>query len=353
MHEIIVNLHMHTYYSDGHATHRQIAQSALRAGLDAVIVTDHNVLVRGVEGYYHEENKRVLLLVGEEIHDQGRQPQKSHLLVLGVNRELAHLAHDPERLLQQVNALGGLSFIAHPHDPPAPVFGEDDLSWEDWHLQGFTGLEIWNAMSEFKSLLKSKAHAIYYAYQPERVARGPFPQALRKWDELLAKGHRLVAIGGSDGHAMPARLGPLRRTIFPFEFHFRTVNTHLLLEAPLSGDCANDRRLIYRALQRGRAFIGYDLPAATRGFRFTAYGYGQEAQMGDEIVAKQGVTFQVRLPLPTECRLIRHGEVVQTWQNQQHGTYITTQPGAYRVEVYIQYLGQRRGWIFSNPIYVR
>ena len=34
-------------------------------------------------------------------------------------------------------------------------------------------------------------------------------------------------------------------------------------------------------------------------------------------------------------------------------THITTEAGVYRVEVYRRYLGKRRGWIYSNPIYVR
>jgi hypothetical protein len=50
---------------------------------------------------------------------------------------------------------------------------------------------------------------------------------------------------------------------------------------------------------------------------------------------------------------VRHGEVIQTWEAQQHCAYITSQPGAYRAEAYINFLGQRRGWIFSNPIYVK
>ena len=40
MHEIILNLHMHTRYSDGTGSHRDIARAAIRAGLEAVIVTD-------------------------------------------------------------------------------------------------------------------------------------------------------------------------------------------------------------------------------------------------------------------------------------------------------------------------
>lgn len=353
MHEIVVNLHLHTLYSDGRLTHAQIAQAALRAGLDAVIVTDHNVYVEGPEDYYTEGERRALLLVGEEIHDQGRQPPKNHLLAIGTRKELAGLAWDPARLLEGVRQSGGLSFIAHPIDPAAPAVGEVDLSWETWDVHGFTGLEIWNAMSEFKSLLHSRLHALYYAYNPQRIARGPFPAALAKWDELLAAGLRLTAVGGSDAHGFEAQLGPLRRTLFPYEFHFQTVNNHLLLDRPLCGELEPDRAAILEALRRGRSFVGYDLPAPTRGFRFTANGFGQTAEMGDEISAQRGVTLQIRLPQAAECRLVRHGEALQTWHNQQHASFITSQPGAYRVEVYLNYQGQRRGWIFSNPIYVK
>lgn len=352
MHEIIINLHMHTPYSDGHGSHAEIAQAALKVGLDAVIVTDHNILVTGPEKYYTDGDRRVLLLVGEEVHDQARQPQKNHLLVFGAGRELAALAYDLQLLLDGVRKAGGLSFIAHPTDPEAPAVNEADISWEDWQVQGFTGLELWNGLSEFKSLLKSKLHAIYYAFNPERIAQGPFPETLRKWDELLAAGRRVVAIGGSDAHALPARLGPLRRTLFPYVFHFRTINTHLFLPSPLTGELDEDRRLILENLARGRAFVGYDLPASTRGFRFTAQGKERTAHMGEEISVQGGVTLQVRLPQSTECRLIKDGQVIKTWEKRETCVHITSEPGIYRAEAYIHFRGRRRGWIFSNPIYL-
>lgn len=351
--ELLVNLHMHTPYSDGHGTHAEIAQAALQTGLDVVIVTDHNVLVNGPEDYYRDGNRLVLMLVGEEIHDQARDPQKNHLLVFGANRELAPLAYDPQRLLEGVRRADGVAFIAHPYDPEAPAFGETDISWVSWEVQGYHGLELWNAMSEFKSLLKSKLHAIYYAFNPHQVASGPFPQTLKKWDELLALGRRVAAVGGSDAHALPARMGPLRRTLFPYEFHFRAVNTHIYVPRPLSGDLAEDRKMVLGALARGCSFIGYDLPHPTRGFRFTAQGKDVLACMGDDISAKNGITFQVRLPLPVECRLLKDGNVVKTWVKRETCTHITTEPGVYRVEAYIPFHGKRRGWIFSNPIYVR
>lgn len=95
MPELIVNLHMHTTYSDGTGDHQDIAQAALETGLDAVIVTDHNILVKGPEGYYREGDRQVLMLIGEEVHDRTREPQKNHLLVIGVDQEMVDLAEKP------------------------------------------------------------------------------------------------------------------------------------------------------------------------------------------------------------------------------------------------------------------
>jgi hypothetical protein len=75
--------------------------------------------------------------------------------------------------------------------------------------------------------------------------------------------------------------------------------------------------------------------------------------MGDEVRSHGGVTLQIRLPQRAECHLIYNGSILKTWQNLDLCTHITTDPGVYRVEVYIPYKGKRRGWIFSNPIYIR
>lgn len=353
MYEIVVNLHMHTRYSDGSGLHKDIAAAALKAGVDAVIVTDHNILVSGFEGYYKDKNKTVLMLIGEEVHDQARDPQKNHLLVFGANRELATFADHPQNLINQVREAGGICFIAHPHDPAAKAFNETDISWVDWSVQNYNGIELWNALSELKTLVPTKLHGAFYALFPSFVAHHPIPDTLAKWDELLETGRKVVAIGGSDAHALPMRMGALRRVIFPYEFHFRGVNTHTLLPGPLSGDATIDRSLIYKAFAAGHCFVGYDLPASTRGFRFSAQGRNDSVIMGDEIPSKGGVTLQAKLPASAESRLIKDGQVIQTWTNQPAWSYIAAEPGVYRVEAYRRYLGKKRGWIYSNPIYVR
>jgi PHP domain len=351
--EVIINLHMHTTYSDGSGSHADIAKAAFKAQLDAVIVTDHNIFVAGPEGYYKEGKNKVLLLVGEEVHNQAREPQKSHLLVFGVDKEMAGYANDPQLLIDSISRAGGYSFLAHPIEHPAPSIGEPAIDWVDWEVQGFTGLELWNGFGEIKSIIPTKLHAIFYAFFPQLIAHGPYKEVLKKWDDLLATGKHVVAIGGSDAHALILSLGPIRRVVFPYEFHFAAINTHLLIDEPLDGEPSHDRNLILGAMASGHCFVGYDLPGATRGFRFTAQGREKTVSMGDEIESEGAVTLQMKLPEVGECRLLKNGKAIKQWTRHQVCTYITTEAGVYRVEVYKRFLGKTRGWIFSNPIYIR
>jgi hypothetical protein len=346
------NPHVHSPYSDGHGSHSEIALAAIHAGLDFVVVTDHNVWVGGMDGYRFLGDKRVLLLTGEEIHDQKREPQKNHLLVYETKTELSPMAPEPQRLIDQVRKKGGFSFIAHPVDPAAPSFDEPDLSWVDWSVTNYTGIELWNFMSEFKSHLTSFTKAFYYAYQPQRSAEGPFQEVLQRWDQLLTAGKRIVAIGGADAHATPYRVGPLKRVILPYEFLFKTVNTHVLTNEPLTGNAEDDRRRLFHSIANGRCFIGYDLPAKTHGFRFIAHGEEGQAIMGENIKSRFGITLQIKVPQRADIFLIRNGQEISSWQDSEAAVYTVTTPGAYRVEVYLYYKGKRRGWIFSNPIYV-
>jgi hypothetical protein len=353
MNEIVINLHIHTTYSDGRATHAELARAAMKAGLDAILVTDHNVYVDGIDAYHHDGRQHVLVLACEEVHNQLRVPQKSHLLVLGARKELSQYAADPQELINQARHAGAATFLAHPHEDAMPAFGEGDLGWEDWDVTGYTGIELWNAMSEFKSRSTTTWKAIYYAYNFEKLAAGPLERTLKKWDELLATGQKVAAIGGSDAHELDIRKGPIRRLLYPYVQHFRAVNTHLILPQALSGEVETDRELIYAALRAGHMFIGYDLPASTRGFTFTAQGKQERAIQGDTLKAKGGVTLQARLPGAAEVRLIHNGKVVKEYTYTEAIAFSTSEPGAYRVEAYRFFKGERRGWIYSNPIYLK
>ena len=362
--ELAGNMHMHTPYSDGEKWHAEIAQDAIAAGLDFIIVTDHNVWVDGLEGYYGDENGRLLLLAGEEVHNVRREPQASHLLVYGAEAEMAECAPNPQQLIDAVNARGGYSFLAHPHEKDCRLFPYPNLGWHDWPVDNFTGLEIWNYMSSFINVLVEaleslpvqidlidKLTAVRLAFNPDKFIVGPQPQTLALWDELLAQGKRITGVGNSDAHATPMSFGPFKRIIFPYEFLFRAVNTHILLERPLTGDLTQDKKMILRAIGKGNSWIGYDLPHSTKGFRFSAASKGKSI-MGEAAHLDAGATLQISTPTRCNIRLVRHGEVVASINNDTHLTHIPTERGAYRVECSLNYKGQERGWIYSNPIYL-
>ena len=348
LHEVVANLHLHTSYSDGARYHAQIAQAAAQAGIHVVIATDHNVWVDGVEGYYDN----VLLLVGEEVHDVQKLPQSDHLLIYGAEREMAPHPGDSQQLIDAVRQNGGLCFLAHPIERSSPLAPElAAIPWTDWEVNGYTGIELWNYMSEFKALARSKLSVLVYALHPDWGIRGPFRHTLRLWDKLTGEGRRVVAIGGSDAHGNAYSLGPLQRVIFPYRYLFNCVNTHLLLPQPLSRELSTDKAAIYAALRAGHCFVGYDAIAPTLGFRFYARSGSQLVTMGDELKREAAIIIQVYVPAAADTRLLRDGRVVARSHERQM-TFTTGVPGVYRVEVYRRHRWRRRGWIFSNPIYV-
>jgi hypothetical protein len=91
---------------------------------------------------------------------------------------------------------------------------------------------------------------------------------------------------------------------------------------------------------------------STRGFRFTCHGSETKGIMGDEIPFRGGVTLEAYFPSFAEIRLLKNGEVISINKRSQALAYFTREPGVYRIEAFIKYFGIKRGWIFSNPIYV-
>jgi len=347
--EYVGNAHIHSVYSDGHATHQEIARAAREANLNFVIVTDHNVWVREMTGYYNN----VLVLVGEELHNVRRQPQANHLLAYDTQHEMAPYAFSSSQtLIQAVRARDGFCYLAHPVEKSSPLRRDtESIPWVDWPVEGITGIELWNYMSEFKGLLWSLLPALIYAFHPDWGIRGPYRKTLKLWDELLNKGQHLAVIGGSDAHGTRYHWGPISRTLFPYKYLFRCVNTHILTTEALMGDAERDKDLIYEALRAGRTWVGYDLPHSTRGFRFHVRSGSAQATVGEELKRLGAVTIHVNLPASGEIHLIHDGKRIQKASGGEM-QYTSVEPGIYRVEVYRRYKGRKIGWIFSSPVYV-
>jgi len=345
--EYVGNIHMHTTASDGTGRPEEVIAAARRAGLDFIIITDHNLLPDlASEGW----QDGVLTLFGSEINDENLTPERNHCLTLGVREDMTPFAADPQALIDAVRHQGGLTFFAHPIEKASRLIPQT-YPWTAWDVEGFNGIELWNFMSEFRAHVTSRLKALLVGYLPWWFSRGPEPEMLAKWDELL-QSRPTVAIGGSDAHAQVYRLGPFRRRFLPYDYCFRAVNTHILTTRPFQGQVESDRELVYEALAAGRCWIGYDLAGSTRGFRFTAETEGRRFGMGSILPAGTPTLLRVTLPKPAQIRLIAAGRGVIATGFGRSLSHTVREPGAYRIEVWKRWRGRLRGWVFSNPIYL-
>ena len=217
MQEITVNLHNHSSFSRGEQKYHSLAQAGLTAGIDVLIVTDANVYVSGKEQYYYRDERRLLLLTGEEVF-RSFPNDTGHMLILNGGREMANQADTPQQLINFCSQWEGLTIIAHPFDGLTErevltanreglISGRADSArsplnspWVNWEIQNFTGIEILNLQSEYKTAGQRRRFGLSDFFirstGVDRLTHASLA-ALQKWDEFLTAGRRVAAYCGS------------------------------------------------------------------------------------------------------------------------------------------------------------
>ena len=334
-------VHVHTTLSDGGGTPEEVIQAARTAGLAFVGITDHNNLdAKPVEGY----REGVLVLVGAEL-----STPVGHVLGIGLERDPAwRFNGDGLDGLEDVRDLGGVPFAAHPFSP------RPDLRWNGWDLPGPWGIELLNGDSDARRagprvLLSVGLYRLNPAYALLQGLRPP-DEALRRWDEMLAK-RDVVGLAGSDAHSRLA-ITKARALRFPsYEALFAQERNHLLLDRPLTGDVAADRAAVLDAFSRGRFYLGLDALAPADGFRFTVErAPGERWTMGDHVPVGGGARAVAggRVPKGTRVVLLRDGRAVGEGAGSLE--MAIPGPGVYRVEARVP--GWPVPWVITNPVYV-
>lgn len=343
-HLAICVLHVHSTYSDGTGTVAEIAAAAVRAGVDVVLLTDHDSLEaqrRGEEGWHGS----ALVCVGEEVSPRGG----NHFLAFGVSEEVRWRGLDSRGIVEAVAAKGGFGFLAHPFSRGTGLLRRDrpGMPWADLESGDYTGLELWSLVTDTLESLRSARAAFHFIAAPDRVLDDPAPGSLATWDRLTAA-RRVVAVGGIDAHQIGVRVaGRVPVRLMGYHRSFRFLRTHVLMDEPFSGDGSVDRDRVYAALRAGRCYLARDSLAPARGFSFRA----GELEMGDEAPFSAGA-LEASTPRPSTIALIRNGEPIA----RVEGTTLTheaTEPGVYRIEAHLEARGRPRTWILSNPIYLR
>lgn len=344
--------HIHTDRSDGSGTVEEVAAAAARAGLQFIILTDHGDGVRPPDPPAYRDG--VLALDAVELNTTG-----GHYAAIGLPAAPYPLAGTPDAVIEDVKRLGGVGIAAHPGSP------RPSLQWTDWDA-AVDGVEWINGDSEWRDeprLPITRALFGYLLRAPEAMAAllDRPSDVLSQWDRLTAS-RRVFVVAGIDAHAW---LGFSQRTdpdsgavhlpIPGYEATFRTFSNHVVLDAPWSGDAAQDAAALLAAIRKGRVYSVISALATPGGLTLTASSGSGTATIGDDLAVDGDVLVRAAVTAPpgTTLVLLKNGEPVHQVTDGPLEMNGGTDTAVYRIEAYVRNSpgGPPVPWIVSNPIY--
>ncbi len=269
------DLHAHSHHSDATAPPEDLVAAAQAQGLDFIAVTEHNTvshlpelrrLDRAIRTGQHA-GPPLLLIPGVEL-----STYHGHVNLWPVEdwMDFRLWRDDPMRRVREIaRQRGALFSVNHPKDDGPPwAFG--DFFAPDC-------IEVWGA--------------------PWFISNY---QSLAVWDDLLRKGHRVIAVGGSDKHQAP----------FTGELGWYELGT------PTTWVWADELSIpaIVAGIRAGHVFIS-EGPAGPY-LEFAAEADGRQAMMGDELPVPAGTPVRLRVHVrgAAGCllRLVSARRVLQT-----------------------------------------
>ncbi len=387
--EYRANLHVHSSLShDSRGTIEEIVLAAKTVGTSILMFTEHpsdkyDYFKAGHRGV----KDGVLLIPGAETGGFLVFPTSRR--AGGVNPLLSGPVYtdgSPQEFADLVRGRNGLIFLSHLEERM------------DWEIRNLSGTEIYNTHADFKdekNLQKAMRNPLWIIQAAELFRKYPqeafsalqdYPaDYLKKWDELCRKAPH-TGIAANDAHqnvGLVVRLtegskarfeDALGKSLFeldigaiplmqpllkdkkigdvvfqtrldPYENSLRHVGTHLLLTE-------QNEKAVWEALEAGRAFVAFDWIADSTGFDFAAISTGHRYEMGSRPMLAKDLKIQGQAPLPGKWKLIRDGRVILETAGRKLETAVS-EPGNYRVEVWLKIAGEDMIWILSNPIYIR
>ena len=295
-------LHLHTTHSDGSLGPAAVAEAAGAAGLDFIVITDHNNTAHTREAMPPSP----LHIAGEEVTTPG-----GHASVWGLPEgawiDFRVSPKDPgaaaaiNGLVEQAHRAGALFGISHPSDNCS------GCSWEHAVPEAVDAIEIW---------------------QNEKAPRD---RQMALWDRLLRAGRRVTAVGVSDWHRLPSRIDTAAVRVF----------------APQLTEPA-----ILDGIRQHRVIVMRDARTAPPVVRASCGSHG--AGIGDALTCGAGedVTVRVSMPdLPDARADFIWNAVRMTSKRIGRGTTFTMPAAAGYLRVHV-YAADGSTVAITNPVYV-
>ncbi len=321
--------HVHSEFShDSKASLQYIIDIAKKAGLDFVVVTDHNNMNAKKALRVSLGKDEPLLIVGTEISTW----RDGHLGVIGIHESPPDIESTKE-IVDLVHRQGGYAIPAHPFSLKKP--------WTNWGIRNYDGMEVF-CFSDF--FYEKKWYELLFKsfYLPsEEFLKSVVtvnPKNLKRWDQELSTGKRMSGFGAVDAH-IKFRIGNFvaENLLMSFE----SVTMYVFAKERTEAD-------ILEALAHGKSFIAFEIWGPANEFSFSASDGNISHSAGDTVSSESPIQIMVNSPQSAKIKLIHNGIVIA----ENDGTVLTknvTEAGYYRAEVYLE----GKLWIISNPIYVR
>lgn len=296
------DLHMHGVHSDGSYTIADSIQSCKEKGLAFAAFTDHNNASQNLATLAADD--RIVLIPGVELTSY-----KGHANLLGALDALDDFrvltSEQAAEALRRAAGKGALISLNHPFCPDCP--------WELGFDVPYDAIEVWNG--PWRPLNETAVHW---------------------WQEQLAAGKKIVAIGGSDTHAP-----------HPLVAH-GTPTTYVKADA-------ESKEAILQAIRDGRVVLSFGVNETFIDLSLGSAGIGETVNVRGE--SDLQLTVNVRGAAGDRIELWSDRGIEQEWDVEEEGEFtmrVQADRLFYRAEAK-RFLPQWNRTITScltNPIYI-
>lgn len=332
-------IHIHSKHSDGTGDINSISKAAKKAGLDWIIITDHNNLDIE-EGFYNG----VCVIKGEEISPS----QSNHYIALGI-KNLINPNDDIQKIVDEVRIQNGFGFAAHPDEKDNRKHKNLPIKWTNKSIIP-DGIEIWNWFSDWADNYdESNIFTIAYSYFfRHKLILGPNKDTLLWWDKLNKEKKEIVpAIGGCDAHALKISKYILPITIFPYECHFKSLNNIINLKDSLPEDFQKSKNLILKAIKQGQNII-INRQISSIIPKIHINNGIKSVSCGEKIELTPNTVLNITLKGNCRIKIILDGEEIHNTTNTNNLSLKLSKKGKYRIEGFFK----NQPYFYSNPIIV-
>lgn len=361
LHAVSGVTHVHSTYSDGGGTIEEIAESANKAGLDFVIITDHN------DSRSRKEQKEKIYGNTDVFIEMEASSTPGHTIIffsetpyVNLNDLAITFKSDDRLFLKEVDP-DFFSIVAHPSNLKMPWKGKEE------YIQD--GLEVFNLDSMWqRNVVDSIPHfmvtAFFYALNPyvgySRVLDTYGPD-FNLWDRLNQKKWGHFATFGHDTHSL-VKLSDSFKFRWPsYLNNFRVASNVVLLKEPAKADFISRKKQIYHSIREGRLVVNFQLYYPFHNIwkiecPKNTYYSGDHVK---ESHCKHVFELPADFPYTADILLNKNGRKMAEWSNVKKVEQEVSGKGFYRAEIWISLktrfaigLDRKVPYQFYNPIYV-